>query len=617
MEVMLFMRKKITSLISYVIAFLILLTLSVTGFGAPSNIKITDFKHLTSVAYKYSKFEISFKTPAFKGNCFDPDEIDIWGEFVSPSGKKYVMPAFWYQDYKRQLLPINEKKLERLNKNGIGGTASNNPNEPQGKEVLTKVGQPEWRIRFCPVEIGKWKYTIYVKAKGRVQDFKKGEFSVKEAKNHGFIRVEPKKKRHFVFDDGTPYIPIGQNVAWWTSPTRGSYDYNVWFSKMAESGANFARIWMGSWSFGLYWNDTGIYDFTNRLDRAYQLDKVLELAEQKGIYIMLTFINHGQFSTKVNPQWNENPWNKKNGGILTKPEEFFTNTEAKKQFKKIIRYIIARWGYSTNIMSWELFNEVSWTDNYDPEKSNAWHKEMALFIKSIDPYKHLVSSSSAVLYDPLEKVKELDFINIHDYGITNFCKNIPSKQRDIADMYNKPAFFCEMGIASDPTTTKRLDPKGMHVHLGLWAGVMGGGAGTGMTWWWDSYVHPLNLYTYFKPVSLYVKKIPWNDPFLKYIDEMQLDISNFDVGVHGYIKQDSAYLWFYDTEYSHIGGIERLFKDVTVRIKLDNGIYQVEWFDTFSGNAVKKENVAVKNKILNIKMPNWKIDIAFIAKKVK
>lgn len=146
MEVMLFMRKKITSLISYVIAFLILLTLSVTGFGAPSNIKITDFKHLTSVAYKYSKFEISFKTPAFKGNCFDPDEIDIWGEFVSPSGKKYVMPAFWYQDYKRQLLPINEKKLERLNKNGIGGTASNNPNEPQGKEVLTKVGQPEWRI---------------------------------------------------------------------------------------------------------------------------------------------------------------------------------------------------------------------------------------------------------------------------------------------------------------------------------------------------------------------------------------------------------------------------------------------------------------------------------------
>lgn len=97
------------------------------------------------------------------------------------------------------------------------------------------------------------------------------------------------------------------------------------------------------------------------------MDKVLELAEQKGIYIMLTFINHGQFSTKVNPQWNENPWNKKNGGILTKPEEFFTNTEAKKQFKKIIRYIIARWGYSTNIMSWELFNEVSWTDNYDPE----------------------------------------------------------------------------------------------------------------------------------------------------------------------------------------------------------------------------------------------------------
>lgn len=570
-------------------------------------LKIVDVRAETETVRKYERYEISFSIEGFAGNCFDPEQIDVYAEFTSPSGKVMKMPAFWYQDYKRELVPLDSEG------NGFNdGNQSLDSFELQGQEKLEKIGEPCWKVRFSPIEKGDWKYTVHVKAPGDREDSVEGVFTAEDSDSPGFIRVEPVKKRRFIFDDGSPYVPIGENVAWWVSPTRGSYDYDVWYKKLADNGANFARVWMGSWSFGLLWNDTGLEDYTNRLDRAYLLDKMLELAEDEGIYIMLTFINHGAYSAVTNPQWQENPFNKANGGYLEKPSEFFTNEQAKAQFKKLMRYIVARWGYSTHIMSWELFNEVSWTDDYDPEVSNAWHKEMADYLKSIDPYSHLVSSSSAKAYDPLEKLRELDFINIHDYGIAKFAMNIPPKQKDMAEMYDKPAFFCEMGISADPTHTKRLDPKGVHIHQGLWAGVMGGGAGTGMTWWWDSYVDPLNLYGYFKPVSLYVKRVPWNDHSLENVDDMNLDISDFNIGACGYKNEKSAYLWLYDKNYLHINSESSLFEKSTIKLNLKAGSYRIEWMDTYTGEIISTSTKNAGESGILIEIPPWEKDIALI-----
>jgi hypothetical protein len=571
-------------------------------------LKILDVKAVTNTVKKYEKYEMSFTVDGFAGNCFDPDQIDVSTQFVSPSGKTMQMPAFWYQEYKRELIPLDGTST--VDSGGVQGTAGTNPVDLQGQEKLDKAGEAHWRVRFSPIEKGEWKYTLQVKAQGVVRDMRTGSFTADHSDNPGYLRVEPEKKRRFVFDNSDPYTPIGENVAWWTSPTRGSYDYNVWYKKLADNGANFARVWMATWGFALAWNDTGVEDYTNRLDRAYQLDKMLEQAQEKDIYIMLTFLHHGPFSTTANAQWKDNPFNAANGGYLEKAEDFFTNEKAKTQFKKLVRYIVARWGYSTNIMSWELFNEVSWTDNYSSDVSSIWHKEMADYLRSIDPYRHMVSSSSAKAYDSLEKVRELDFVNIHDYGISKFAMGIPPKQKDMAEMYDKPAFFCEMGISGDPSTTKKLDPTGVHLHQGLWSGVMGGGAGTGMTWWWDSYVDPENLYYHFKPVSTYVKRIPWKDTTLEYVDDMKLDISDFNVGVHGYINKKAAYLWLYDKNFLHIGSEETPMENIEINLKLASGTYEVQWLDTYTGENVLVKNSKVVGGVLKLKSPAWKKDIA-------
>ena len=52
---------------------------------------------------------------------------------------------------------------------------------------------------------------------------------------------------------------------------------------MAENDENYARLWMPDWAFGLETEKIGTYN----MDRAWQLDYVLSLAEHKGIYIKL------------------------------------------------------------------------------------------------------------------------------------------------------------------------------------------------------------------------------------------------------------------------------------------------------------------------------------------
>jgi hypothetical protein len=57
-------------------------------------------------------------------------------------------------------------------------------------------------------------------------------------------------------------------------------------------------------------------------------------------------------------EWKISPYNKANGGPAATPTEFFTSKKAQLRYKDKLRYIIARWGYSTHIAAWELFNEI-------------------------------------------------------------------------------------------------------------------------------------------------------------------------------------------------------------------------------------------------------------------
>lgn len=427
----------------------------------------------------YTRFEISFAVRGQYSNPFDPEEIDVYAEFVTPLGNVSI-PAFYYQNYTRKLYG--------------------------GKEILVPLGDPLWKVRFTPTVAGEYKFRIIARSgSGQVETGDQSFVVLPPRRGRGgFVRIGG-DGRHFVTEGGRGLFLIGHNVCWYGE--KGTFDYDRWFDKMASSGENYARIWMAPWAFGIEWEKLGFYD----LEEAWRLDYVLQLAEERGIYVVLCLVNHGQFSTKVNPMWSENPYNSARGGPLSRPEDFFTDKRAKELFKRRLRYIVARWAYSTSILAWELWNEVDLTDNYDSVAVAEWHEEMARYIRELDPYDHLITTSFSDprLDDAIWRMDEIDFTQIHIYGARDMAGSLPSLVRSRLDRYGKPVLVSEYAADwrwfGEPLYLK--DVEGVEIHNGLWSVALSGSAGTPMMWWWDNYIDPYGLYYHYNALSRFLSNV--------------------------------------------------------------------------------------------------------------
>jgi endo-1,4-beta-mannosidase len=203
----------------------------------------------------------------------------------------------------------------------------------------------------------------------------------------------------------------------------------------------------------------------------------MDAAEKSGIRFQLVLQHHGQFSTHSDANWDSNPWNKKNGGWLSTPDEFFTNPRALAQTKAKYRYIIARWGYSTAVMAWELFNEVENTDSYTHKHQDeiaAWHRAMANFIRQQDPYKHLITTSSDL---QLAMWQDMDFYQPHRYTSDPLSAAVLPDPRKL----EKPIFFGEFGPSKG-----MIKDQGEWLRKALWAGAVSGAGGAPQYWAWTS-----------------------------------------------------------------------------------------------------------------------------------
>ena len=244
----------------------------------------------------------------------------------------------------------------------------------------------------------------------------------------------------------------------------------------------------------------------------------------ENIYIILCLDTYGSIMEEEGfweeNKWDANPYNKKNGGICGKPEEFFTDPEAKRIYKKRLRYIISRWGYSPNILAFELWNECN-----APEE---WVKEMARYIKTIDSYGHFVTTSLGYPWGDnfdgfkIWDIEDIDMITLHCYGEGIKSSVIPvlvQKSIEIAERYEKPFIVSEFGI-DRARNDRDYDSRGeaTALHNGLWSSVMTKSFGTAMNWWWDSYIKPQRLYSHYKALSLFLEGVNWDSDNVEYAD---------------------------------------------------------------------------------------------------
>ena len=351
---------------------------------------------------------------------------------------------------------------------------------------LDGAGKPVWKVRFTPSRRGSYQMKIFAgddplkRVEASPANFHNAQFEVTgdPIGGAGFIRIHPATPQSFSIGGDVPFYPLGHDIGW-----ASLEEIDAYFQSMRESGANWSRLWMTHFhGSNLDWNNDRpppLGDLDLRAARWW--DHVVASAGASGVYFQMVLQHHGQYSTEVNPNWDRNPWNAANGGFLTKPEEFFTDERAIKLTKRKYRYIIARYAWSPAIMAWELFNEVQFTDAYrhkQGEAITAWHEEMAAYMRKMDPWHHLVTSSSPPLQDP--SWRTLDYYQIHDYppDVVAVASGAPQHGEPL----DKPYFYGEFGREgqNDRTDDGRI-LRGI-----LWPSLMSPSSGSAQYWYWET-----------------------------------------------------------------------------------------------------------------------------------
>ncbi len=529
-------------------------------------------------------------------NPFDPNYADVVATIIDPSGKTFSIPAFWYQGY--EIVSSYNQLSNR------------------------KVGEPEWRLKFRPNIKGEFKISVSAKINGQQIAIPNTSYTVTETSPQQ-VTI---KGRNFVRGEEI-FIPFAYNIAW-ANRYEEIAKYERWFKAASTNGVNVARVWMASWSLGIEWNDTGLGDYTKRLDRAWALDQVFRIGAKYGIGIDLVLLNHGAFSESTNPEWFANPYNSLNGGPISNPGQFATDSNARKFWEQRLRYITARWAAEPALFTWEWWNEVNFTP-ISGQVLTDWIRWSDSLLKRWDPYKTITTtswSSGASLQD----WSVVDYAVTHVYDDKDPIKTLGAQASSLrAAVPDKPILVGEMGsgtVTEDPFT----DPFGLHLHNAHWAATFVGFGAPASYWWWDIYVDPLNLWGLTKGLSLLlagtnpVEMTPSQISTLKSTSTLLLSDNQYVLG------------WIRHNDYDRSAKARLLLEAAIKSLKtkkppqtkfpdpksnggkvsipvVEDGSYQVLVSETKSGKQLKSYSIVSKDKKLSFVIPAFTGDIAFKA----
>lgn len=442
--------------------------------------------------------------PATYRNPFDTADIEVIGIFQSPTGNQLVLPGFWMQPY------VCEEPCETL--------------------ALQSQGEPVWQVRLTPQEVGEWTYTLQARDNGGITTVLDGRFTVVDSDQRGFIR-KGANGRYFQFSNGDAYFPIGHNLNWSWDEIGGLETYDQWLRELSEAGGNYARLYIDvPWFISLEWaGPAGDYRMSQRA--AAELDVILERAAEYGVYLQLVLLWHQSLRTyttppvvlpenitrpDVSPDWDNHPYNVLNGGPLSGPSNFFVDEQARDLFRRRLRYIIARWGYSPQVFAWELIDQIDRTANYNPQTAGDWLRSTISYVRQLDQHRHLITASSRE-YDPvIAENALLDFASAQFYQ----RRPIETVGDQVVSVVNLIGRYLEPGFAPvlladyslnpwfEPTGD---DPEGIHFQNTLWAAALSGASGGAMSDWWDSYIIPQGLTRYYAPLAAFTAGIDWPD----------------------------------------------------------------------------------------------------------
>ncbi|MGP8200355.1 MAG: DUF5060 domain-containing protein [Limisphaerales bacterium] len=379
---------------------------------------VTSVKRNAGRVGKYAKLELTVGLNAHYTNAYNPDDIDLWGKFTSPSRKVWRINGFY--------------------------------------------DGAQWRIRFAANETGDWSYIVRAKDATGTGWGTPGRFTCKASANHGWVRIAP-NHRYLAHDDGTSFYGVGACYPW------------------GNTTAGFDRMQALGMDTYVYWNGTYDRDGGNNLiestnsgighydqGKCARLDKLIAWSEERGLGMILVVWPHDYLSDHMRgwpSGWSRNPYK-----TITSSRGFYGDTNAWAYQEKMYRYIIARWGYSAGLAGWQTIDEIAgtsgWTNRGD---ANVWAGKIAAYFQNNDPFQHPTTASEGDFWDAGNKANDLPNTEIYR---NNSTSNLVSTIHRLWDGYEKPCIMGETG----------LDRSGRTAHRKLWVGLASGLSVTPLFW---------------------------------------------------------------------------------------------------------------------------------------
>ena len=555
----------------------------------------------------HEKLEMTFDPGRVYENPFDPEIVDVQGRFRSPSGTEMTIPGFFYQGYERS-------------------------QTDEGFEKLIPVGPPSWKVRFSPTEEGEWKFYVSVRdALGELRSAEHTFAATAALDPRGLVGVSQRDPMYFEFANGDLFVPNGINMrdgGDQAEAQKGIYAFDYFFRRFEDEGLNFVRTWMCAWWAGIEWDD----DYHSRYDgigryamyNAWRLDYLFDLANEHDLFIELTLNSHGQLRRdKYDAEWRYNPYAARNGGYLPSPSMLFTSEQVKQDFRKRYRYIVARWGYSQQLMSYDLWNEIDLSEGSNAAEIAAWHAEMAQYIKSIDPWGHLVCTH-VCLYggfgNALWDLPGIGYIQGDAYW-QPWHKKLNQFYDERAGYRNKPMFFIEYGPQTADVENHRAAYHEPYPYA-IWQREFRvvGWTGNMMpmacppVWWYHEEWDELKLYELQQAIVRFNAGLDPRGLGFRKLPAMTSDGEHLFAQAKSGIGLTTFYVYHWDN--MSFASPEEVPQ--TSRVKgawvalggVPEGRYTLQWWDPYRGEVLSEEQLEVTSGRLQIDLPEFAQDIA-------
>jgi hypothetical protein len=429
--------------------------------------------------------------------------------------------------------------------------------------------------------------------------------------DHGFVHVSEEDKRFLVFDDGTPFYPVGINAGWWLDEEEAQF--------MKTHGINLARVWMSSWHINIEHPINGGFGLGNYNEsEAQKLDAILDLAEQYDFYVQLVLLTFTDFAYPYGDHWNDtennyapsyfeaNPYNARFGGPCENPINFFTDETARSYIKQRFNYILDRWGDNPRIAIWEFWNEVDLVGwGYPPqatdEISKAWHEEMALVFWENDTHQRPLTTSCRgdIFWNQTFMSDANDIIQLHTYNQTSPV-NLASQVNDyITTMHvtsnnSKPITISEYGITSGD--------KVEFLHNGLWSALTSGAGSSSMYWYTNHEEMSEEMWDRYQYFEIFIRNIPW--PFLHINNGNAAITGATDTDVYSIQGDKFNLAWILHRTFGTVSGAQLSFPNIT------NGRYTLSIYDDSTGTYLNQSSLNITAGLLTINLPDFSNHIA-------